>query len=98
MTFRFCEAEIIVGENVGASSGSTSSATVLSTARARSTTAVAARHLAEHRLEERLDLLLDLRLRPVRRDPLDQPRRLHERVVGDSRHRRVARAPVHARS
>ena len=32
----------------------------------------------------------------VRGEPLDQRRRLDERVVGDPRHRRVAAAPVHA--
>ena len=72
MTFRFCDAEIIVGANVGASSGSTSSAASGCTARARSSDDVRGRNLAEHGAQERLDLLLQLRLRPIRRDPLDR--------------------------
>ncbi len=53
------------------------------------------RHLAEHGAQERLDLRLQLRLRPVLGEALDQPCRLHERVVGDRGHRRVAGAAVH---
>ena len=53
-------------------------------------------HLADHGPQERLDLLLHFRIGAIRRETLDEPRRLHERVVGDVGHRRVPRAAVHA--
>ncbi len=47
------------------------------------------------RLDDRLGLGAELELGPVRGESLDQRCRLHERVVGDARHRRVTRAAVH---
>ena len=96
MTFRFCDAEIIVGANVGASSGSTSSAAIGCTARARSTTDVAGGTSPSTVRRNASTSCCSCGSGPVRREPLDEPRRLHERVVGDARHRRVPRAPVHA--
>ena len=53
------------------------------------------RPLTEHDVEEARDLRPDRRLGHVRGELLDQRRRLHERVVGDPRHRGVAAAAVH---
>ena len=53
------------------------------------------RPLAEHDIEEACDLRPDRGLGPIGGQLLDQRRRLHERVVGDPRHRGVAAAAVH---
>ena len=52
--------------------------------------------VAEDRRQERLRLGAELRLDRERAQPLDEPRRLDERVVGDRRHRRVPAPSVHA--
>ena len=97
MTFRFCDAEIIVGANVGASSGSTSSPASSVDARARATTRRRGGGTSpSDGPQERLDLLLDLRLGRYAAIRSISRRGLDERVVGDPRHRRVPGAAVHA--
>ena len=94
ITFRRSEAAIIVGESVNASSGSIVSAASGSSARSRSSTcrpAAARRARRRGSLRPRADRGLGL----VGGELLDQRRRLHERVVGDPRHRGVAAAAVH---
>ena len=86
-----CEAEIIVGESVSESSGSSSSAAAGRSSRASSSASAASSGPPATACDERLDLRAEPRLGRVRREPLDQRRRLDERVVGDPRHRRVAR-------
>src|ERR1700745_3036451 len=85
MTFRLIEAETIVGEKVAASSASTESGG-------------AGGPLAENDAEKGLPRGRELRLRAERSEPLDQARGLDESVVGDARHRRVARAAEHAQA
>ena len=94
---RFCDALIIVGEKVMPTSGSTSSTASGSTARATSSTWLGIlRRRADNGLEERGHLRLETRLRRELRETLDQPRRLHERVVRDPGRRRVPAAAVNA--
>ncbi len=96
MTFRFFEASTIVGANVSESSGSTSVRAIGCTASARADRLLHRRHLAEDRLEQRLGLGQVPQARAIHGQLLDDPRRLHERVVGDRRHRGVAAAAAHA--
>ena len=97
ITFRFCDASIIVGDYVGPSSGFDEAPEHrVQLARALDRL-LDRRHLAGDGAEERLGLRRELRLRLVRAEPLDQRRRLDERVVGDPGHRRMAAAPAHAR-
>ena len=95
-TFRCSEAAIIVGESVNASSGSIVSAASGSSARSRASASLGGRLLAEDRVEEAGHLGPDRRLGLVGGEPLDQRRRLDERVVGDPGHRRVPAAAAHA--
>ena len=92
------DAAIIVGDSVSESSGSISSRASGSTSPSRVQHLPGRRPLAEDGVEKRLHLGADLGLRPVRRQRLDQRRRLDQRVVGDARHRRVAAAAVDAQA
>ena len=95
MTFRLCEAEIIVGETViGEQRLDDLGQQRVERAGARRAPRER-RHLAERRLEKRLDLRAQLAARREGAEPLDERRRLDERVVGDAGHRRVAAAAVH---
>ena len=97
MTLRFCEASIIVGETVIPSSGSTRRGQRLH--RSRGPGRAPARAAAPRRSRRAGSASIsgaELRLRPEPAEPLDERRRLHQRVVGDPGHRRVAAAAAHA--
>ena len=97
MTLRWCDASIIVGESVNESSGSTRSREQSDRrARARASASSSGGSLTERRLEKALRLRDQLQRRLVRAERLQVASRLHERVVGDARHRRMAAPPVNA--
>ena len=97
MTFRWCDASIIVGESVNASSGSTSAGSSgWRAAAARVERLLERRGLSEQRLEQTLRLGDELLRRVVRAEGLEVARRLDERVVRDPGHRRVAAPAVDA--
>ena len=96
MTFRSVDASTIVGANVGASSGSTSSPASGETERASaSASSAGGRSPRSPRGTPRVSGP-SRGAGAIRRQPLDERRRLHERVVGDPRHRRVPAAAAHA--
>ena len=92
ITFRFCDASIIVGATVSPSSGSTISAATGSICTSGRERTGGRRHAVRYRREKPFRLGGQLRLGRELAEPLDQARRLDQRVVGDPRHRPVAAA------
>ena len=98
ITFRLPDACAIVGATVNESSGSTSSAASGCSARARSSASSTGGTSPSTTCRNPCDLRDQLARRHEPAERLDQPRRLDERVVGDSGHRRVPAAAVDAQA